>query len=165
MPIRAFVTALLFLLASLALPAAASAQAGLGGPAARHMERDLGGAFEHVAALRERLAGPPGIHAGAEAAGIADGRFATTVSGLRQTSRGLERRFNKLRSAADGADYRKREILLLMQVELRSLQWLIDELEFRQSVNGRESTLDRIERGLEEIDGALAALGTLETDS
>lgn len=95
---------------------------------------EIRGAMEHVARLRDRLddrqsAALSGASPAAEVAGIADGRFASTVASLRWASRGLDRRLALLRaSVGTPQSPEMAEILLVMRVELSSLLWTIEEL-------------------------------------
>ncbi len=95
---------------------------------------DIRGAMAHVARLRDRLddrlsADLSGASPAAEVAGIADGRFGSTVASLRWASRGLDRRLALLRATVGVPESPEMaEILLVMRVELSSLLWTIEEL-------------------------------------
>ncbi|MEZ5865290.1 MAG: hypothetical protein R3D25_14950 [Geminicoccaceae bacterium] len=132
---------------------------------------DIRGAMAHVARLRDRLderpSGPiSGTSPAAEMAGIADGRFASTVASLRWASRGLDRRLALLRATVGTPDSpEKAEILLVMRVELSSLLWTIEELGGSAveppepaSAAGRAVALDQLNASLEQLAIATSAM-------
>ena len=140
---------------------------------------DIRGAMAHVARLRDRLDDPPpgrlsNASPAAEMAGIADGRFDSTVASLRWASRGLDRRLAALRAAVGTPDSpEKAEILLVMRVELSSMLWTLEELGPKLGddlVSGavlvsrpptaaeRAATLDRLNASLEQLAIATSAM-------
>ncbi|MCB9967037.1 MAG: hypothetical protein H6852_05295 [Geminicoccaceae bacterium] len=139
---------------------------------------DIRGAMAHVARLRDRLdeggfGDASSLSPAAEVAGIADGRFGSTVASLRWASRGLDRRLALLRATVGTPDSpEKAEILLVMRVELSSLLWTLEELggsaaETPQAPTATERALalDQLNASLEQLAIATSAMAGFDWGS
>jgi len=131
------------------------------------MKRDLGGAMEQTAVLRNEIDQAPasitpvsfddGIDV-TDLAGISDGGFQVMVAGLRRTSAALNERLAQLsRTYRDPTNLERSKTLLIMRMELTSLIWAIDELGREGYGVDRQSALARIDENLAEFDKAITA--------
>jgi hypothetical protein len=136
------------------------------------LERDIGAAMVHAAALRDRLdaeagaARPEAAEAAtaAEIAGIADGGSASSLAATRQVARSLDRRLELLRRATADDPPERTEIVLLMRMALGSVLWTLEDLPLATDdatgqAPSRQALLDRLDRALADLDAASAALG------
>lgn len=130
----------------------------------RNVERDVGAMAEQVSVMRDHLAEAAGSEGpGARIVGIADGGFVSTMRSLHQSALRLERRLAELRPRLRQIDEAKAgEIMLAMRVELSALTLALGELAATEDRSGRAEALDQLGTALVALDGATAAVWTLD---
>ncbi|MCB2056092.1 MAG: hypothetical protein KDE35_17860 [Geminicoccaceae bacterium] len=130
------------------------------------ISRDVGGAIEQVALLRDAATDPTAgagpLNPGADAVGIAAGGRTSTLAILRRAGERLARRLDDLRRADGGAGPARAELLLLMRVELDSLLWSIEDLHEDIDPERADELLDRLHRNLVELEAATAAITAMD---
>lgn len=131
----------------------------------RNVERDVGAMAEQVSVMRGRLAEAAGGEGpGARIVGIADGGFVSTMRSLHQAALRLERRLAELRPRLRQLDEAKAgEIMLAMRVELSALTLALGDLAATDDRAVRAEALDQLGTALMALDGATAAVWTLDT--
>lgn len=148
--------ALLMLLLLVAGTAPAAATSGVG-HTLQALERDIGAATAHAAALRERFAADVATGKGADIAGIADGGVDSSLTALRLAARAVDRRLEQLRAATAGELGPDRAaVMLALRSSLASLLWTIEVIPATPEPD--VATKARRERQLAELDEALADL-------
>ena len=160
---RAFL--LLLLAVATGAPAAA---AGDVGRTLQALERDIGAATAHAAALRERFAGAVATDEGADIAGIADGGVGSSFTALRLAARAVDRRLERLRLATAGAlTPEQAEVMLVLRASLANLHWTIESIPATlepdaETTVRRERQLTRLDEALGELDLATAAMASFD---
>lgn len=133
----------------------------------RTVERDVGAMAEQVSVMRGQLDQRiEGEGPGSRVVGIADGGFLSTMRSLHQASLRIERRLAQLKPRLRQLDEaRAGEILLAMRVELSTLALALADLVDARDPEVRALALDQLTRALSALDGATAAVWTLDPSS
>ena len=127
------------------------------------LERDISGALTHIAALREGreigATGPP-LAAGVDVAAAGD---PVELAPLRATINRLQQRLAELAGEVRArGDPRLQFVVRIMADELKGLHQAVNTLLALPDPEMRKQALDRLERGLTQLDGATAALWTFD---
>ncbi len=127
------------------------------------LERDLGGALAQLEATRETAVAPPGGEVPAKLLGIADGSAASGLAVLDAAVAAVRRRLYALDLAVQElGDPQLEQILFIMNRELDRLVTALAEAKKVREGPRRYRALDRVERALLQLDGAIAALWTFD---
>jgi hypothetical protein len=128
------------------------------------LERSIHGAAGLLPSLREQVISAELEEAdAATAAGIADGGYISSLRALRAATIRLERRLEELRrQLPELNDPTADEILLKMRLALAELELAFEAVLISPDIAGRQAALARIDEALLSLDGATAAIWTLD---